>query len=108
MGHTTAHCPRFSVVEEKVRALAPVILALSILPVAAVAAPIDASLVPDGTYTVTVEKVQDPQHIVVLMDNGTETTLTASGSADFSKIKAPAKIKCSIIKGHVPVFLVTG
>lgn len=90
------------------RAFAPLVLALSLVPVAASAAAIDASLVPDGTYTVTVEKVQDAQHIVVLMDNGTETTLTASGSADFSKIKAPAKIKCSIIKGHVPVYMVTG
>ncbi len=89
-----------------VRAFAPLVLALSLVPVAASAAAIDATLVPDGTYTVKVEKVQDPQHIVVLMANGTETTLTSTGSADFTKIKAPATIMCSIIKGKVPVFVV--
>lgn len=88
------------------RALVPLILALSIAPAVASAATVDASLVPDGTYTVKVEKIQDPQHMVVLMDNGTETTLTATGSADFSKIKPNATIKCSIIKGKVPVFAV--
>ena len=43
-------------------------------PAAALAAnTIDASLIPDGTYTVKVEKVIDPKHVQVTMDNGAET-----------------------------------
>ncbi len=89
------------------RALATGILAsLIIVPSLASAAMIDASLIPDGTYVVKVEKVDDAQHATVLMDNGSETTLTATGSADFSKIKANSTIKVSVIKGKVPVYAV--
>lgn len=80
--------------------------AISLTPAFACAATIDASLIPDGTYTVKVEKVQDAQHATVLMDNGAETTLIATGSADFSKIKANATIKVSVIKGKVPVYAI--
>ena len=80
--------------------------ALTLAPSFASAATIDASLVPDGTYVVKVEKVEDAQHATVLMDNGVETTLTAIGSADFSKIKANATIKVSVIKGKVPVYAI--
>jgi hypothetical protein len=70
-------------------------------------AAIDASLVPDGTYVVKVEKVDDAQHVTVLMQNGVETTLAAaSGSVDFSKVKANETIKVSLIKGKVPVYAV--
>lgn len=79
---------------------------LTLTPAFALAATIDASLIPDGTYTVKVEKVADAQHATVLMDNGAETTLTATGSADFSKIKANETIKVSVIKGKVPVFAI--
>jgi hypothetical protein len=82
------------------------LLALSIVPSFANAATIDASLVPDGTYVVKVEKVEDAQHALVMMDNGVETTLTATGSADFSKLKPNASVKVSVIKGKVPVFAV--
>ena len=75
-------------------------------PVLASAATVDPTLVPDGTYVVKVEKVQDAQHATVLMDNGVETTLVAQGSADFSKIKANQTIKVSLIKGKVPVYAV--
>ncbi len=80
--------------------------ALLLTPAFACAATIDSSLIPDGTYTVKVEKVDDAQHVTVLMDNGAETTLPATGSADFSKIKANATIKVSVIKGKVPVYAI--
>jgi hypothetical protein len=80
--------------------------AITLAPSIAFAATVDASLVPDGTYVVKVEKVEDAQHATVLMDNGVETTLTAIGSADFSKIKANATIKVSVIKGKVPVYAI--
>jgi len=75
-------------------------------PVAALASSIDASLIPDGTYSVKVEKIVDAQHIAVAMDNGAETTLSAGRpTVDFSKIKANDQIKCSIIKGAVMVYV---
>lgn len=74
------------------------------LPPAASAASVDASLVPDGTYTVKVEKVQDPQHMLVRMENGVETTLAAKGAADFSKVKANDTVRVSVISGKVPVY----
>ena len=75
-------------------------------PAFASAATVDPTLVPDGTYVVKVEKVQDAQHATVLMDNGVETTLVAQGSADFSRVKANQTIKISLIKGKVPVYAV--
>ncbi|MGB6985905.1 MAG: hypothetical protein WBD74_08060 [Candidatus Aquilonibacter sp.] len=75
----------------------------ALVPAVASAAIVDATLVPDGTYTVKVEKVQDAQHALVMMQNGVETMLVAQGSADFSKCKPNDTIKVSIIKGKVPV-----
>jgi hypothetical protein len=75
-------------------------------PVSALASSIDASLIPDGTYTVKVEKIVDASHIAVAMDNGAETTLSAGrATVDFSKIKPNDQIKCSIVKGAVLVYL---
>ncbi|HET9028980.1 MAG TPA: hypothetical protein VFN49_02300 [Candidatus Aquilonibacter sp.] len=79
---------------------------LALAPSLALATTIDASLVPDGTYVVKVEKVQDNKHATVLMDNGVETTLTAIGGADFSKLKENVRVKVSVIKGKVPVFAI--
>jgi hypothetical protein len=73
---------------------------------AAQAATIDATLIPDGTYTVKVQKVADAQHVTVVMDNGMETTLTATGSVSFSKVKANDTIKVSVLKGKVPVYAI--
>ena len=82
------------------------LVAACLLPTAALAATIDASLIPDGTYTVKVEKIVDSKHITVAMDNGAETTLGAGRpTVDFSKIKPNDQIKCSIIKGAVVVYL---
>jgi hypothetical protein len=75
-------------------------------PAAAVAGAVDASLIPDGTYVVKVEKVQDAQHATVVMNNGIETTLVATGAASFGKVKANDTIKVSIVKGKVPVLAI--
>ncbi len=77
---------------------------VTLVPSLASAAVVDASLIPDGSYTVKIEKVQDAQHALVMMQNGVETVLVASGSVDFSKVKANDTIKVSIVKGKVPVF----
>lgn len=83
------------------------LIAILLTPMAALAGnSVDASLIPDGTYTVKVEKVEDAQHIVVKMDNGVETTLSPSTGKTFDKIKANDSVKLSIIKGKVPVFLI--
>ncbi len=89
------------------RTLSAVALLLATLsaPIAAGAATIDASLIPDGTYTVKVERVVDSKHILVTMDNGTEATLSAGrDSVDFSKVKANDQVKLSLIKGNVMVY----
>lgn len=82
------------------------VAAAAAAPAIAAAAAIDASLVPDGTYVVKVEKIEDAQHAMVLMQNGVETLLVTQGSADFSKVKASETIKITLIKGKVPVLAV--
>ena len=79
---------------------------VALIPSFALATTVDSSLVPDGTYVVKIEKVQDAQHALVLMDNGVETTLVAMGSVDFSKVKANQTIKISLRKGAVSVYMV--
>lgn len=74
--------------------------------VALAANAIDASLIPDGTYTVKVDKVVDAKHIQVTMDNGAQTTLPGGrDSVDFGKIKAGDQVKLSVIKGAVMVYM---
>lgn len=76
------------------------------LPIVASAATIDATLIPDGTYTCVVDKVIDATHILVSMDNGEQTTLTAGrANVNFSKVKPTDKLKLSLSKGQVLVFL---
>lgn len=85
--------------------LATVVAALAI-PSVALAAQIDSSLIPDGTYTVKIEKVIDSKHIQAAMDNGAETTLEAGRpTVDFGKVKAGDSVKLSLIKGQVMVYL---
>lgn len=81
-------------------------VAAAALPVAAQAAPVSPTLIPDGTYTAKVEKVEDGQHLLVIMSNGVETTLVATGQADFSKVKPNDNLKLSLIQGKVPVYKV--
>ena len=73
-------------------------------PVVSFAATVDSGLIPDGTYVVKVEKVQDAQHVLVVMQHGVETTLTARSS--FNGVKANDTLKVSLIKGIVPVYAV--
>ena len=80
-------------------------LALAIPPVAAGAATVAPSTLPDGTYTVKVVKIIDPTHIDVLLQNGDETTLAAGRSyVNFSKVQPNDQMKLSLIGGNVMVF----
>lgn len=77
-------------------------------PAAAIANTVNPSLIPDGTYNATVEKVMDGKHITIKMENGVETTVTTNRSnVDFSKVKPNDQIKMSLIKGMVAVYMVT-
>jgi hypothetical protein len=88
-----------------VSTLALALVLASATPAIAAAASVDASQIPDGTYTVKVEKVIDPKHVMVLLDNGNETTLGAGrDTVDFSKIQQNDQVKLSLIKGTVMVF----
>jgi hypothetical protein len=89
------------------RTLSLLVVTFSLLaPVAARAATISPTAIPDGTYTVKVEKIVDSKHVEVVMDNGSETTLTAGRSTvDFSKLQASDQIKVSLIQGTVMVYL---
>jgi hypothetical protein len=76
-----------------------------LLPLGVQAATVDATTIPDGTYTVKVEKLIDAKHIQVLLDNGSETTLAAGRSTvDFSKVQPNDQLKLSLIKGTVMVY----
>ncbi|HKU81562.1 MAG TPA: hypothetical protein VJP76_05265 [Candidatus Tumulicola sp.] len=90
------------------RKISPLALALtisSLAPAMAAAAVVDAAQIPDGTYTVKVERVVDPKHVFVQLENGNETTLGAGrDSVDFSKVQANDQLKLSLIKGTVMVY----
>lgn len=76
------------------------------IPAIAQAALIDATLIPDGTYTVKVEKVIDSKHIQASMDNGSEAELSAGRpTVDFGTVKPGDSVKLSLIKGQVMVYL---
>lgn len=76
------------------------------VPLAAAAATVSPSSIPDGTYTVTVEKVVDAKHVQVKMDNGSDTTLPAGkASVDFSKVQPNDQLKLSVIAGAVAVYM---
>lgn len=90
------------------RKLLPLLALLTVFAAPAVALAgntIDPSLIPDGTYTATVEKVVDSKHILVKLDNGMEATLTTTrANVDFSKVSANDHIMMSLIKGLVAVY----
>ncbi|MFN2449178.1 MAG: hypothetical protein ABR508_05205 [Candidatus Baltobacteraceae bacterium] len=74
-------------------------------PAAVLAATVDPSLIPDGTYKGVVEKVVDTKHILVKMENGMEAQLTTDRShVVFDKCKANDSIMMSLIKGYVAVY----
>ena len=95
------------------RFIATLVSALAILAFSAAvsAAPspdatVDPTLIPDGTYTVTVTKVVDAQHIVVVMPGNMKTELEAArASISFAKVKEGDSLKVSTGKGKVLVFL---
>lgn len=63
------------------------------------------STIPDGTYTVKVQRVVDAKHLLVAMDDGNTTTLGAGrDTVDFSKVQPSDQLKVSIIGGAVMVF----
>jgi hypothetical protein len=74
-------------------------------PVVASANLIDPALVPDGTYVVKVEKVIDPQHLLVAMQNGMETTLIPVRDS-FANVKPNDTVKITLIQGKVRVYQV--
>jgi translation initiation factor IF-1 len=79
---------------------------VSFLPVAAQAATVASTSIPNGTYTGKVVKVVDAKHVDVVLDNGQEATLPAGRPyVDFSKIQTNDQIKLSLIGGNVMVFL---
>lgn len=80
-------------------------LIVAIAPSIALAA-VEANVIPDGTYVVTVLRVNDARHITVKMQNGIETTLPAKNAVDFSTVKNNDMLQVSIISGTVPVFRV--
>jgi len=90
----------------KTFAFAALLFALpAALPIASLAATVDPSMIPDGTYIVKVEKVEDAAHLLVMMQNGVETTLVSKNQS-FSAVKPNDTLKISLIKGVVPVYQV--
>lgn len=89
------------------RTFAFVLVTLGLLaPLCARAATVSATSIPDGTYTVKVEKIVDSKHVEVVMDNGSMTTLAAGrATVDFSKVQPSDQIKVSLINGTVMVYL---
>ena len=74
------------------------------LPVTCLATMVDATLLPDGTYGVTVEKVVDSAHLTVAMVGGLEATLAAGPTVHFDQIKPASHIKITVQKGKVLAF----
>jgi hypothetical protein len=92
-------------VNRNISTLALTFALASLAPLASAAALVAAAQIPDGTYTVKVEKVIDSKHVLVVLDNGNETTLGAGrDSVDFSKVQQNDQIKLSLIKGTVMVY----
>lgn len=90
---------------QKKLSLVALLMAL-VMPAIALANAVDATMIPDGTYTVKVEKLVDAKHIQVTMDGGVETTLTSGrDTVDFGKIKPGDQVKLSVIKGAVMVYM---
>lgn len=80
-------------------------LAALAAPAAVLAATVDPSLIPDGTYKGQVEKVVDSKHILVKLDNGMEAQLTTDRAhVTFDKCKPNDQIMMSLIKGMVAVY----
>lgn len=79
-------------------------VAAAATPIACLATMVDASLIPDGTYGVTVEKVVDASHVTVAMVGGIEATLSAAPTVHFDQVKSNDHIRVSVLKGKVLSF----
>jgi len=68
----------------------------------AIAAKVDAKLVPDGTYGARIERIRDGAHATMLMENGMEVDATAArDTVTFTPALANAKVKVSFVEGQV-------
>lgn len=68
----------------------------------AVAAKVDAHLVPDGTYGARIERIRDGAHATMLMENGMEVDATAARhTVTFTPALANAKVKVSFVEGEI-------
>jgi hypothetical protein len=72
-----------------------------VLPQSVHAALVDPALIPDGDYVVSVEKIVDPKHIIVKMENGIESKLCATGSMTFDPASHVGRMKIFLYKGVV-------
>jgi hypothetical protein len=55
---------------------------------------------------VKVERVEEAQHLVVVMQNGVETTVVAKNTLTFLRVKPNDTLRISLIEGIVPVFAI--
>ena len=63
----------------------------------AIAAKVDAKLVPDGTYGAKIERIRDGTHVTMLMENGMEVdAIAARHTVTFTPDLADAKVKVSL------------
>lgn len=82
------------------------LLAVTLATPLAARADVDATLIPDGTYTVKVAKVVDATHMIVVMQNSVKTEVTANRpTMDFTKLAPNDSVKMSLGKGKVLVYM---
>lgn len=62
---------------------------------------VDPSLIPDGDYVVTVEKIVDSKHILVKMENGIESQIPAAATVSFDMSSHLKHAKLFVYKGVV-------
>lgn len=69
----------------------------------AVAADVSATLIPDGLYSVTVDKVKSPTSMSVVMQNGLHVEVKAAShtSVSFDGLPKNGHVKIQIIEGQV-------
>ncbi len=62
---------------------------------------ISPSLIPDGDYEVVVEKIVDAKHVIVKMDNGIESEISATGTLSFDPSSHIKHAKIFVYKGLI-------
>ncbi|HKU68949.1 MAG TPA: hypothetical protein VJP85_14340 [Candidatus Baltobacteraceae bacterium] len=76
-------------------------LQLTLLAIPASAALVDPALIPDGDYVVIVERIVDPKHIIVKMDNGIESEIAATSTLSFDPSSRLKRAKIFVYKGLI-------